>query len=553
MNTDLTRQYNLPKPVSNTTASIIEQYKQNLNNSTLHNDNNTTTGNNNNHPLGIPDLQDLLNMKADLEALLPLSESRVRDLKKDLSHLDRNVKIRDNEISGKNMNVIMEKMKIKQESDTSGDLHSSNIPKSESSRQAALEIIRRRRRREETENSDDVTRRSESPHHIIKLKKLDGFPSLASQNTTSSSSPPPSKQSNDTKKKKSNTHARAQHHHGGESSKQGKQHSKQKNFQQSKDDVDFVRVKPKDQVPIATFWTAMEPYFRNLTEEDRAFLLEKSDNSKPFLIPPLGQYYAEQWAEEDQAIGFGLHTRTPSRQSIDHTPQHKLKYLQREITDENLLQDDIGSGTLTERLLSSLVAEEILDPSEVKSFQNDDNDDPMSDVETDKQSKHHGRTIVELSSDPTEEIVSFEERLRRELRYAGLFADDDIDWNAKEDDEICAELRTLGREFKEQVKENDFRKKKLLQVVDTQLQFEQYRQVLDTLDSQVEQGYMKRFRLQKSKKRKTTGPKTMLSENAVFAMDKRKTWINALGGIFKDKNMIMPTTSIYTQDENSSS
>lgn len=172
----------------------------------------------------------------------------------------------------------------------------------------------------------------------------------------------------------------------------------------------------------------MEPYFRNLTEEDRAFLLEKSDNSKPFLIPPLGQYYAEQWAEEDQAIGFGLHTRTPSRQTIDHTttPQHKLKYLQREITDENLLQDDIGSGTLTERLLSSLVAEEILDPSEVNSFQNDDNDDPMSDVETDKQSKHHGRTIVELSSDPTEEIVSFEERLRRELRYAGLFADDDV-------------------------------------------------------------------------------------------------------------------------------
>lgn len=95
MNTDLTRQYNLPKPVSNTTASIVEQYKQNLNSSTVHNDNNITTGNNNNHPLSIPDLQDLLNMKADLEALLPLSESRVRDLKKDLSHLDRNVKIRD--------------------------------------------------------------------------------------------------------------------------------------------------------------------------------------------------------------------------------------------------------------------------------------------------------------------------------------------------------------------------------------------------------------------------------------------------------------------------
>lgn len=96
MNTDLTRQYNLPTPVSNSTASIIEQYKQNLNNQNAHNDNNTTAGNNINHPSSIPDLQDLLNMKADLEALLPLSESRVKDLKKDLSHLDRNVKIRDN-------------------------------------------------------------------------------------------------------------------------------------------------------------------------------------------------------------------------------------------------------------------------------------------------------------------------------------------------------------------------------------------------------------------------------------------------------------------------
>lgn len=68
-----------------------------------------------------------------------------------------------------------------------------------------------------------------------------------------------------------------------------------------------------------------------------------------------------------------------------------------------------------------------------------------------------------------------------------------IDWNAKEDDEICAELRTLGRELKDQMKSNEYHKKRLLEVVDCQLQFEQYRQVLDTLDGQVEQGYLKRF------------------------------------------------------------
>ncbi|KAG2212270.1 hypothetical protein INT47_001629 [Mucor saturninus] len=548
MNPDLTRQYNLPTPVSRSISSIIEHYKLDINHPTIHNathDNNSLNGSNNNlsQPSHIPDLQDLLNIKQDLEALLPLTEARVKDLKKDLSQLDRNVKIRDNEqTAGKNMNVILEKMKIKQESGTD-ELHSSsNIPKSESSRQAALETIRRRRRRDETENSGDV-RGSESPHHVVKLKKMEGLPRLSQ-----SMSPPPMQQvSSETKKKKS-SNARAQHPLGGESSKQGKQHSKQKNHQQQpKEEVDFVRVKPKDQVPIATFWAALEPYFRNLTEEDRAYLLEKADNSKPYLIPPLGHYYAEQWAEEDQALGFGMHTRTPSRQNSVDQNHHKLKYLQHEMTDENLLQDDIGSGCLTERLLSSLVAEDLLDPSEASKNQSDD-EESETDANT-KQPKHHGRTIVELSSDPSDEIVSFEERLRRELRYAGLFADDDIDWNAKEDDEICAELRTMGRELKEQVKINDYRKKKLLEVVDTQLQFEQYRQVLDTLDSQVEQGYMKRFRLQKSKKRKSAGPKTVLSENAVFAMDKRKTWINALGAIFKDKNMTMPTSSIYPKDE----
>lgn len=101
MNPDLTRQYNLPTPVSNSISSILEQYKLNTNNPIIHNtihDNNSLNGNNINlsQPLNIPDLQDLLNIKQDLEALLPLSESRVKDLKKDLSQLDRNVKIRDN-------------------------------------------------------------------------------------------------------------------------------------------------------------------------------------------------------------------------------------------------------------------------------------------------------------------------------------------------------------------------------------------------------------------------------------------------------------------------
>lgn len=41
----------------------------------------------------------------------------------------------------------------------------------------------------------------------------------------------------------------------------------------------------------------------------------------------------------------------------------------------------------------------------------------------------------------------------------------------------------------------------------------------------------------------------MLSENTVNAMEKRRTWKNELGPLFEDKNMTMPTKSIYEDQE----
>lgn len=41
----------------------------------------------------------------------------------------------------------------------------------------------------------------------------------------------------------------------------------------------------------------------------------------------------------------------------------------------------------------------------------------------------------------------------------------------------------------------------------------------------------------------------MLSENTVNAMEKRRTWKNELGPLFEDKNMTMPTKSIYEDQD----
>ncbi|KAI8149614.1 histone acetyltransferases subunit 3-domain-containing protein [Fennellomyces sp. T-0311] len=559
MDSNLSRQYSPPAAVSPTiTGHYYQQHSQSSRNSSS---TNSPSSN-------LPGANDLSGIKADLERVLAHTERRLKYLDKDFNHLQKNVKIREtgsgegrksSGSSGKSVNMMM---RIKRETDESSPTQSKH-----SDRQAALETLRRRRRRDEVDSSEEdmmqpTSTRSESPHHV-KAKKLDGG------HTSHSVSPPPV----------ANNPSYGKHHKPSESQPKKKKSSKAASHTQGKhpkpksahtkvsNDVDFVRVKPKDQVSILTFWSAMEPYFRAITEDDRKFLLEKGDDVKPYLIPPLGRPYEETWKEEENATvparGRSHSPATTRREgsvdpSFDATSSsipapsepRSAHYLKpgEAMSDDYLLTDDLSCGSLAERLLSSLVIEDVVDIADIKSLATDEDDDMMDVDSVSSNDSMAGRTVVDLSNNPPEEIVDFEERLKRELRYAGLFGDDDVAWNAREDDDICAELRRLGRELKDQVKVNEFRKKRLLEVVDRQLQYEQYRNVLDTYDAQVEQCYMKRFRIQKSKKRKATAPKAMLSENAVNAMDKRRTWINGLGPIFKDKNIIMPSKSIYRDD-----
>ena len=56
-------------------------------------------------------------------------------------------------------------------------------------------------------------------------------------------------------------------------------------------------------------------------------------------------------------------------------------------------------------------------------------------------------------------------------------------------------------------------------------------------------------RVQKAKKRKSgSSSKTALSEHTLAAMEKRNMCINELGAIFKEKNCVLPTKSIYDED-----
>lgn len=512
MNSELTRRYSQPVSVSAATSLHYRQYK-----------NSTSVASS----LGsIPDPQDLLNIKADLEAILPISEKRIRNFQRDLSYIKKNVKIREIE---EHKGILLEKMQIKQElpGDTSDALHIHN--KNNLDRQLALEVLRRKRRR------DDLDPSNTNKHPVLKSKRLDLSPH------PSPSPPPTAKHAKSQGPKKKKTVER----HGSKQS----QNIKNRQISNNNQEMDFVRVKAKDQVPILNFWAVIDPHFRPLSEEDRDFLLKKPDDDKYHIIPPLGRHYSEVWSEDEQLPSMSR-SHSPAASSISagsRQGSHDHLFTKYMYADDLLYREDVRCGNLTERLLSSLLCDRM---NTKVSILEEDEEDIFNITDT------VGKNLLDSCIRSLEDVAHedndahFEERLKSELRYAGLFGEEDIDWNSREDNEICAELRMASRELKKQHKINEYRKKKLLTIVDNQLQYEQYRHVLDNLDAQVEQCYLKRFRIQKSKKRKTTtSQKSALSEHAVHAMTKRKAWIDALEGIFKDKNLIMPSRSIYCDDK----
>jgi hypothetical protein len=112
----------------------------------------------------------------------------------------------------------------------------------------------------------------------------------------------------------------------------------------------------------------------------------------------------------------------------------KRRYLESpdQLTEEYVSHHDLGCGNLTERLMSSLLQENIISADPLDGLGDTDND--ASSVE---ENPHMVQDIVhtngeyhipEPSHEPPKRILNFEERLRRELRYAGLLMEDEVSW-----------------------------------------------------------------------------------------------------------------------------
>lgn len=362
-------------------------------------------------------------------------------------------------------------------------------------------------------------------------------------------------------------------------------------------DLDFSKNKPPtNQVQFTTFQTYIESFFRLFVPEDIDFLREKhilpagfdksyDPNVTPFVMPKLGPFYAEAWAAEDATLGSKLNSPGYSHGVDSYIPKGSIDNL----SDDKLYTEEVSCGPLSSRLLSAILCnnDEGMDAATTNTSMDDVKEEsedvenipvPNNSQDLDVATQLNISDAYKLDSEKSD-FHSIEERLKRELKYIGIFMNlpksdnkegkkgnshsrkgstvnpsenivDNDDWiKNREDDEVCAEIRALQKELQEASARNRKHKKKLIPIVEDQIAYQEYCTILDDLDKQVDQAYIKRLRVKNKKKKTEVSPAvTQLTVNSglLTLMDKRKKWVNNIGKLFKSPELMKraPTESI---------
>ncbi|KAL8641385.1 MAG: hypothetical protein Q9228_001798 [Teloschistes exilis] len=349
-------------------------------------------------------------------------------------------------------------------------------------------------------------------------------------------------------------------------------------------DKDFSNTKPSNQVNANTFQAYIEPYLRPLTEEDMAFLKERGDRTRPFVMPPRGKrHYSEIWAEED-----GQFSLDSNPQEVDKLPPNQPRGNLEQMTDDIAETDQISNGPMLNRLLSTMRFENRPSPSDDRTPASMNGDVPMTNGvtngETNGVTDHNddssqnafklpSATLAPATYMPESsqsswrsacnnirmDAASIDDRLKLELRYIGFLSEDsgEPDYDAHYDDEVAERLRTLQEELRRVSLENGVRKARILELAKERMAYQEYSTIREDLDTQVQQAYLKRNRtLSKTKKnpKKPGGAgggshlvnggmgggadvgisKPGIGEPVRQLMNRRQKWVDMIGPVFED-------------------
>ncbi|CAF9941688.1 MAG: Transcriptional regulator [Alectoria fallacina] len=360
-------------------------------------------------------------------------------------------------------------------------------------------------------------------------------------------------------------------------------------------DKDFSNaVKPNNQVAAHTFSAYLDNYLRPLKEEDYGFLNERGDRVTPFVMPRRGKrHYTDVWAEEDGSMSRD----TPEQ---DRLPPNQPRGNLDQLDDELAETDQISGGPLLNRLLSTMRFEHRTPPTEEKSqpngLPNGIGESSLTNGDLPNGTGHDSAPTEEANSKsqtipPATALPSFDrpppntqnlshaqidERLKAELRHIGFLSpDNEPDYDAHYDDEIAERLRYLQEKLREVSLVNGARKQRILELAHEQMAYQEFATILEDLDGQVQQAYLKRTRTLGKTKKNTKRPggagggshpiqggvstangavggisKPGIGDVARQVMNRRADWEASIGPVFSPdiRRVRGPGEGIFTDD-----
>ncbi|KAG5639189.1 hypothetical protein H0H81_006093 [Sphagnurus paluster] len=242
---------------------------------------------------------------------------------------------------------------------------------------------------------------------------------------------------------------------------------------------DFSKSKQPAQITVHTFYTSIEPWIRNIREEDVGFLEHTGDEIEPFVLPTLGRHYLEVWEDQDAGLippvlaALGDTSQPPPNFGAP-TP----KWDPSTLTEGDLVTEERGHGPLTERVISALLP--MPDQTVWKGVK----------AAEDAMEGRPGGSGAAAARRERLNVTDLEIRIRDTMRYHGLL-DGVPDYAEKVDDPIATALRHAQRELRTVVATNKARKERLATIARDRLGYQEYLELRDSIDKNITTLYTK--------------------------------------------------------------
>ncbi|KAF9464531.1 histone acetyltransferases subunit 3-domain-containing protein [Collybia nuda] len=234
---------------------------------------------------------------------------------------------------------------------------------------------------------------------------------------------------------------------------------------------DFSKSKQPAQILVTSFYSSIEPWLRNIREEDVGFLEYTGDEVEPYIMPKLGRHYTEIWEDQDAGLlpptVLG-DTEAPSSNFAAPVP----KWDPSTLMEPDLVTEERGHGPLTERVISALLP--IPDITVWKGVK----------AAEDAMEGRPGGSGAAAARREKMNVSDLETRIRDTMRYHGLL-DGMPDYTEKVDDPIATALRHAQRELRTVVATNKARKERLVAIARDRLGYQEYLDLRESIDKNI--------------------------------------------------------------------